>query len=152
MFCRTHVYTRAAAGGIIALLLLLLLLRYRSDQYRRFEDKMDNENDSLCTYTHDLRGRKIIIAKEHITHCSAAGGAKCLTRARMQITRTTRRGRKCSVYIRKGSTFLFFFLFHVYIKNKTEHLYCVCLRIQSDTLTRGYRISYYSQGLYVCTC
>lgn len=72
----------------------------------------------------------------------AAGGEKCLTQARMQITQEQQDGGGSAyIYILKGSDF-FYVLFRTYIKNKTEHLYCVCLRIQSDTLTRGYRISY----------
>lgn len=118
---------------------------YRSDRYRRFEDKMDNENDSLWAYIHirtrytRWRGGKIIIiAKEHITR-GEAGRAKCLTQARMQITRTTRRGRKC-IQPKRGRSFFAFFL--PYIKNKTQHLYCVFVYAQSDTLTWEYRISY----------
>lgn len=118
---RVHVPRRYYCAMVLYICVYLYTLYcccwYRSDRYRRFEDKMDNENDSLWAhiYTHserEPRGRKIIIiAKEHITR-RRAGRAKCLTRARMQITRTTRRGRKCIQPKRVGLFFYFLFTVH----------------------------------------
>lgn len=131
--------------------------------YWRFEDKMDNEpNDSLyvCThvkiYIHTYAHSYSVTAEGaknnncERTHYAVSWGVKCLTRTRMQITRTTRRGRKWIHMHPKRVAFFPFLFYFTYLKNKTEHLYCACLRIQSDTLTRGYRISYYIHTYYVC--
>lgn len=118
---------------------VMLLLWYRSDQYRWFEDKMDNENDSLCTYTHDLKGRKIIIAKEHITRCR---GSKMFDTGTYANYKNNKTGAEVHIHPKRVDFFIFFIsCIHKKIK---PNIYIVFVYVQSDTLTWGYRISYYS--------
>lgn len=106
---------------------------YRSDCYRRIEDKMDNKNDSLCAYPAWAEGAENNNCER--THYAWQGGEKCLTRARMQITQEQQDGGG-SAYIHPKRVGFLFFVSHIYIKNKTEHLYCVCLRTIRHVDTR----------------
>lgn len=89
----------------------------------------------------ELKGRKIIIiAKEHITRRGRE--SKMFDTGTYANHKNNKMGAEVHT-TEKGRDFLFFFfLFTVYIKNKTEHLYCMFVYAQSNTLTRGYRVSY----------
>lgn len=86
------------------------------------------------------------------THYTWPGGAaaKCLTRAaRMQITRTTRRGRKYDYTSEKGSIFFTLFFSRTYIKknpqihiNMTVYIVYVFTYDPRHVDTTVYRISY----------
>ncbi|KAF0768579.1 Uncharacterized protein FWK35_00018974 [Aphis craccivora] len=70
----------------------------------------------MTHYVHiprELRGRKIIIAKEHITR--GRGRKMFDTGTYANHTRTTRRGRKCIYTSEKGRIFIFCFA-HIHKK------------------------------------
>lgn len=109
-------------------------------------------------YIYMSRGWKIIIAKEHITR---GRGVKCLTRARMQITRATRRGRRKYVHIhpKRGRLFFPFCISHIimHAQNKTENI-CIMfvfiriiyliLMLYTHNQTRWHEAKYISDFIF----
>jgi len=94
----------------VMVVVLLLLLVYRSDRYRRIEDKMDNKNDSLCAY-YSARAEGAENNNCERTHYARQGEKNVWHGHVCKSHKNNKTGAEVHIYIRKGSGFFYFFFF-----------------------------------------